>query len=264
MWLGHFEIRIQTIFVHLFSNMSESQESQSRSVETIPRASSWSAKVLDLDWKGKPILHHVCLAAYEQRVFDKKVGTMKDLLDKAAAVIETKILVHVVLTMRVDKRNVERRSAPLSGTQLQLIINAEIAKVIVADVESRTLTGEGGNLDPRANVYAEHERVVRQLAAMKAQCGSSKGKKKHDEEVQHQTMAGLARNLIHRTAQQIAAQPDDHETVSGQLEGDDEDEGGSDYSAKLTNPSDGDEDGKKVTLARGFQGLFEKLHFTPW
>ena len=110
-------------------------------ISDVPRAEKWSNSVLEITLDGKPVLHHLVLAAMEGRVFDKAKGSKKDLFAKVAANVNEKVLSKVVFKMRIQKTDQVRRPAKLTAATLEKIISEELARFDSQDTAEAKETG---------------------------------------------------------------------------------------------------------------------------
>ena len=192
-------VHLDERFAHIPRSPSQMSEAHGHVVPSeCDRASKWSDKVLNETFKDLPVLHHVCLAAYECRVYDSNAGSQKDLYLKASSLVDSDVLSQVTFEMRVGTVIARRRSAPLKWDTMKSVVEKEMARVAAFDDDAKTDTGMGDDPDPEAHRQREHETTVRHLIEMKIQYTASRNNKKRKEETHAAAMADMARDLLRR------------------------------------------------------------------
>ncbi len=226
--------RVISPFQHHFSTMEEQDNSEKPSA-TIEQAVKWSDGVLSEVLNGRPVLHYICLAASEKKVYDRTKGTQKDLYQQAAVQVNSKILSRVTYLMRQGTTQERRRPALLKWEKMKEIVENEINRFIARDTDEAMKTGQGDEGLSPADM--DHEKTLRDLFDLKAAHEKARSDKKSKGDQHQSRMAAYARELIQKTGQSLADNSDESEEY-----------------IDLDNDDSGSEKGKKGTLATGFKG----------
>jgi hypothetical protein len=204
----------------------------------VVKAARWSDKVLVEEFEGRPVLHHIILAAFEARVYDKKVGSQKDLFVEAAAKVQHHILDKITFSHRIGTiLHPNVRPAALKHETMKSIVEREMARVKNVDDAEAKETGQGDTSDPFQQLEQDHVATCRQLSDMKEQTTSARAEKQQQEEEHHQEMAALSRDLLRRVDQ-------NGRTPGPEGSADDDDSTGGTSAEQCKSPS----------LAAGFKG----------